>query len=323
MRYLYIEKRQRVKKEDSTELSRRATRIKEEMDALDIDNDVFHLDELSIQFIDGETRILLKSQEDPSKKANIEDYTHVIFGGHSLGTNEYELKKFIIKYIDEFNRIHPTKQIAIQNRTAMSKLPFYSKLDVAQICMDHNLPHLNTYYSTAGDYRADLGPLSYPIVAKHIDGENDIIVEDGKEKIKKNVFLVKDGSGWDQERLNEKDLSEFFIQEFTEIGEDYRIFLTRDSVIGGWKRISPEDNFITVSKGSEYHYYNKPDKEIMDICEKAREALEFDFLALDFIYKDGKPYILEFSLHPGFHAYETKCINGEPANIAKAIVEAI
>ena len=43
-------------------------------------------------------------------------------------------------------------------------------------------------------------------------------------------------------------------------------------------------------------------------------------MALDFMYKDDKPYILEFSMHPGFNAYETKCEDGEPIDVADAII---
>ncbi len=315
-KYLYLEKRQRVKK-DKTEISRRAERIKEELEKKRVDFDIYHFDEVGITFENGTTKISLANKNTPF------DYSHIIFGGHTLGTNEYELKKLIIKQVEEFNSKNPDKKIKVQNHETMKRLPFYSKFDFAEICMKSDLPHLATYYSPKGDYVDNLGPLSYPVVAKHIDGENDIIPVGGKDNIKKNVFLIKHKDDWKQERLVNKDLTKFFIQEFTDIGEDYRIFLTRNKVIGGWRRVSPETNFITVSKGAEYFYYNEPNEQMLEICKKAQQLWNFDFLALDFIYKDGKPYILEFSLHPGFHAYETKCLNGEPANIAKAIVDAI
>ena len=58
-----------------------------------------------------------------------------------------------------------------------------------------------------------------------------------------------------------------------------------------------------------------------NLAEDVAKKLEADFVAVDIINKDNKPYILEISLNPGFHAYENKCQNGEPANIAKAIIE--
>ncbi len=315
MKYLYIEKRQRAKK-DNCELSQRASRIKEEFEKLNIDHDIFHLDEVAILISSSGLSISL-----PQGKTFFE-YTHIIFGGHSLGTNEYEIKKTIIKLIEKWNQDHPNNQIKVQNKKMIDLMPFYSKIDVANLCINNNLPHLSTYYSTAGDYKANLGPLTYPIVVKHINGVNDLVLIDGKEKIKKNVFLVKNENDWEQERLKDKNLADYFIQEYSPVGEDYRIFLTKEKIVGGWKRVSPKDNFMTVTKGSEYYYYNEPNNEITDLCNKARSVWPFDFMALDLIYKDDKPYVLEFSLHPGFHAYETKCSNGEPVNVAKAIIEA-
>jgi hypothetical protein len=40
------------------------------------------------------------------------------------------------------------------------------------------------------------------------------------------------------------------------------------------------------------------------------------------MFKNGKPYLQEISLHPGFKAYETKITDGEPVNIAEAIITA-
>jgi len=58
-----------------------------------------------------------------------------------------------------------------------------------------------------------------------------------------------------------------------------------------------------------------------EIAEKMANILEADFMAVDFMYMNGKPCIQEISLHPGFKAYETK-IKGEHINIAEAIIDA-
>ena len=77
---------------------------------------------------------------------------------------------------------------------------------------------------------------------------------------------------------------------------------------------------MTVKKG-EYEMYNEPDQEIVDIAERFATILSADFMAVDFMYIDDKPYVQEISFHPGFKAYETK-IEGKSVNIAEAIITA-
>ncbi len=58
------------------------------------------------------------------------------------------------------------------------------------------------------------------------------------------------------------------------------------------------------------------------MAEKVAKVFKADFIAVDFMSdKDGNMLLQEISLHPGFKAYENK-IEGEPVNIAKAIIEA-
>ena len=90
----------------------------------------------------------------------------------------------------------------------------------------------------------------------------------------------------------------FFTQEFSETATDYRIFVSKGKVIGGWKREAKTGFMTVLAKNSTYTYYNDPAPEIVDICERAAKAWEVDFMALDFMYKNDKPYILEFSNRP-------------------------
>jgi glutathione synthase/RimK-type ligase-like ATP-grasp enzyme len=98
-----------------------------------------------------------------------------------------------------------------------------------------------------------------------------------------------------------------------------RIFVSNNKIVGGWKRKATQ-GFMTVSKG-EYTIYNEPEEEIAGLALKTAKAFKADFIATDFMLKDGKPYLQEISLHPGFKAYEEKATGGVPNNIAKAIIE--
>ena len=114
-------------------------------------------------------------------------------------------------------------------------------------------------------------------------------------------------------------MKDFFLQEFSDEAEDYRLFVKNNKVIAGWKR-KASDGFMTVSKGI-YEMYNNPDEEMKSIAEKVSSLLEADFMAVDFMYIRDKAHVQEISFHPGYKAYETK-IEGEPVNIAEAIISA-
>lgn len=303
--YLYIEKRQRVKKTDSP-YSRRATRIADELEAMGLNYKIAHFDEIEVDFKNDKITVLADGED-------ITRFSHIIFGGHS-GYKEYELKRLIVDVAQASGNTQ------VQNADFIKKLPYYTKIGFAKVCVENNLPHLHTYFSNTGSYESQQ-EISYPYIAKHYNGENDLVREGEKDVIRKNVFIIEDNNSWQQERLSEKSPADFLIQEFADAGEDLRIFVSNGKVVGGWKRIAGE-GFMTVGgEGRRYVYYNSPAQEIVDICEKAASAWSVDFMALDFIYKDGKPYILEFSMNPGFHAYETKCEDGEPVNVARAIIE--
>jgi glutathione synthase/RimK-type ligase-like ATP-grasp enzyme len=162
---------------------------------------------------------------------------------------------------------------------------------------------------------------NYPLIIKEYAGENRLQLIEGKEKIKKNVYKLNNDQDFNQEYLKDQDLKNYFIQEFSDTGEDYRIFVKLGKVIAGWKR-KAVNGFMTVNgKNSIYEMYNEPNEEIKAIAEKTAKVLEADFMAVDFMYIHNKPQIQEISLHPGYKAYETK-IEGTPVNIAEAIITA-
>lgn len=300
----------------SGEYPKRALRIMAELEKQGIDYDFAYNDTISVT---------LSSQRAEAKinGKDVRDYTHIIFGGHHLHSQkDYELKRLVVEVIDRHNANNPTP-IKVQNARFVKNMPFYSKLYMAKLCLDHGLPFLATFYDKSGNYKRADNPIPYPLIVKHIDGRNEVVTIDGKRKIKKNVFKVDNLEGWNQERLASKDLSKYFIQEFTDAGEDFRFFVVKGEVIGGWKRVAG-NSFMTVNRndGSTYFYENNPEQRVKDICKKAADSWGVDFMALDFIYKDGEPHILEFSMHPGLNAYESKCEGGEPANIAEAIIHA-
>lgn len=307
MKYLIIDKRQRVSVETMGEIPTGSARIIEELKKKNIDSDFIYNDQLEFIFNEGSFKILADGTD-------LDQYTHIIFRGHRLDNEkEYHFKRYIVEYAEQSD-----SKILVQNAEAIKRFPYYNKIAIAILCAKNNLPHFNTYYKTNGEYTAHRDILNeYPLILKEYSGKNRVENIDGNEKIKKNVYKIDN-----IEDLNNSDIEnmkDFFIQEFSNDAQDYRVFVKLGKVIGGWKRKASE-GFMTVNKGI-YEMYNKPEQEVRDIAEKIASILDADFLAVDFMNIDGKPQIQEISLHPGYKAYETK-IEGEPINIAEAITTA-
>jgi len=306
MKYLVIDKRPRI---GEKEIPTASERIIEELTKKSIQYNFIFNDQLKFIFQDGKMKIMADNNP-------ITEYSHILFRGHSLeNEKEFHYKRYIIDFIDEYNKENPSSKILVQNSDAIKNLPYYNKIAIAQFCVKNNIPYFNSYFRTDGNYLANREVLNnFPLIIKEYSGANRIEIKEGKEVIKKNVFKIEK-----EDDLKEKDFSNFFIQEFSDSGEDYRIFVKLGKVIGGWKRTA-NDSFMTVSKGI-YEMYNQPDSEMKEMAEKVATLLNADFIAVDFMYINNKLAVQEFSFHPGFKAYETK-IEGTPVNIAEAIVTA-
>lgn len=315
MRYLIVDKRQRVLNPNENNVSSTSLRLIEELNKKGITNDLAYYDQIEFEFIDGETKIKINN-------VDIREYTHVIFRGHDLHrTQEYEFKRYLVDYAEQYNSTSPEKNILIQNARAIKNLPYYNKIATALFCSLNNIPYFNTYYRTDGKYEENIIDTfkEYPLIIKEYSGVNRVQIIDGQEKIKKNVFKLDDEQGFNQEYLKEQDKSNFFLQAFSTEATDIRIFVKLGEIIGGWKR-EATDGFMTVKDG-KYSAYNNPDAQIVDMSKKVARLLDADFIAVDFMYKDGKPLLQEISYHPGFKAYETK-VEGETINIAENIITA-
>ena len=306
MDYLIIDKEQRLTKKIPTA----SNRLIEEIEKRDMECDFIYNNQLEFLFKDGQTTIKANGKD-------IREYSHIIFRGHSLHSDkEYHFKRYIIDYIDMHNLKNPNERIFVQNSEAIKNFPYYNKIATAMFCSQHNIPYFDTYYRADGKYLQDREMLKeYPLIFKDYTGVNRVKTMGDKEKIKKNVFKIDKDE--DFAKVNDQNLDNFFLQEFSTTGEDYRIFIKLGKVIAGWKR-KATDGFMTVKKG-EYEMYNEPDQEIIDIAEKFATILSADFMAIDFMYINDKPYVQEISFHPGFKAYETKT-KGNPVNIAEAII---
>ncbi len=306
--FLIIDKEQRI--DTKTTLPYAVSRLIEEIDKKGYKYDYIPNSQINIKIDKNITQIFAGVKP-------ITEYTNIILRGFSLhNSREYELYQYIAQTIKFHNERNPSKPIKLLNQEALLNIPHYNKIAFGIICTQNNIPYFNS------DYPAniiDKKSLKFPVIIKEYAGVNDIRLIDGEEKVKKNVYKVSDLSDFDQEFLRDKNLADFFVQEYSDTGEDYRIFVAKDVVIGGWKRIA-KNSFMTVSKG-EYQLYNQPSEDIKALALQFSKAVNADFIAVDVMYNNsGIACLQEISLHPGFKAYETK-IEGNNVNLAKVIVD--
>lgn len=314
MKYLILDKKQRVQTGNEDRIATATLRIIEELDKKNIPHSFAYYEDLEFEFLNGETVIKAKGED-------LKKYSHILLRGHALHKEmQYHFKRYIVNYIDQHNSLNPGNKILVQNSSAIKKLPYYNKIALAQLCSLHDIPYFNTYFKADGNYLAHRSFLqAFPLIMKEYSGANRIEIIDGKEVTKKNVFKITNEDDFRQEILKDSDHSRFFIQEFSDTGKDMRLFMKGTTFIGGWQR-EAKDGFMTVSKG-KYLAYNKPTKKELELATKVAQVLASDFLAVDIMYIDDKPLLQEISLHPGFKAYETKT-EGETVNIAEKIVTA-
>lgn len=308
MRYLIVDKKQRI--ETSSDSTYAQTRLAEELEKIGATYLFATTDDIEITL--GKKISIKVLGED------IESFTHIILRSHRLHKLwEYETKKVIADYIDQYNKFNPDKSIKLQNIEAIKTIQYYDKLWIQKMCIENELPVIPTLYRTSGIYRESL---KAPYIIKDFTGENDLRMIDGKEKVKKNVYLINQDSDLEQENLKNKDTSKYFVQDFIPTGQDHRIFVSNGEVVGGWTRKATE-GFMTV-KGGEYSQFDiENETEITEIALKTAKVLKADFIAVDFMVDESEGiYILEISLNPGFKAYETK-VPGNTQNLASIIIQ--
>lgn len=309
MKYLIIDKKQRI--EISGDATFAITRLTEELEKINAQYLFATTDDIEITMNEKmEIKVLGES---------LTSFTHIIMRGHRLHKPwEYETKKIIAHYIDQYNIDNPDKKINLQNIESYKSVPHYDKLYIYKMSIERNLPIIPSLYRSSGDYAVQQ-EISYPFIMKDFTGENDLRMIEGKEKVKKNVYLVNSKEELDQEFLRDKDKSKYFIQKFIPTGEDIRVYLSNSKAIGGYKRTATE-GFMTVLRG-DYTLLNfDKESDIKDLSEKICSVFKANFMAVDLMRdSDGKLYMLEISLNPGFKAYETKTV-GDHTNIAEAII---
>lgn len=107
-----------------------------------------------------------------------------------------------------------------------------------------------------------------------------------------------------------------YIQEYiNHPGEDFRVFVIGDRVVGAMKRIARKGWKANFSLGSRVENY-KPSKELKEIALKCKDAVKGDIVGVDLMFNGDIPEIIEMNCFPGFKGLEKAC----GKNICKEIV---
>ncbi|MBN2101124.1 hypothetical protein JW710_04530 [Candidatus Dojkabacteria bacterium] len=312
MKFLIVDKRKRVGNLSTPHYA--VQRLQEALDKKKIEHDFCHFDELSPSTNNGNFNILAKEKP-------ITEYTHIIFRGHR-SHYEYQLKYYTVLFAEKHD-------IRVQNSEFIKMMPHYNKIHQMVTLGIKKIPYVDSYYCVDGRYhekKEALERIGFPLIYKHTEGAYRTEMIDGEEKLKKNVYLINNIDELKDE-IERRDKPEkkflgkdsmYFIQKYVDIGEDYRAIMLGGKFLSGWKRIA-QKGFLTVSHG-EYSLYEKPEKDFLELSEKVASLIKADYCAIDIIYVNGKPYVLEINMEPGFKSFETK-IEGAEVDVAESIID--
>lgn len=91
------------------------------------------------------------------------------------------------------------------------------------------------------------------------------------------------------------------IQEFLpNPGEDIRLFVVGGKVVSSMKRVARKDELRSnIHAGGTGYPYN-PSEDLERMAVRASRAIGADICGVDLLVSDGRPYVLETNMNPGF-----------------------
>lgn len=151
--------------------------------------------------------------------------------------------------------------------------------------------------------------LGTPIVAKGLESSM------GQE-----IFLIENEGEYQRFRESHSPQKEWLYEEFisTSFGRDMRFYSIRGNVIAAMERKSEGDFRANVALGASV----KPLDITPTMTQIARDIYEqtgLDFLGIDLLYGEDKPYFCEINVMPGIEGIES----ATGVNVAREIVETI
>jgi glutathione synthase/RimK-type ligase-like ATP-grasp enzyme len=175
------------------------------------------------------------------------------------------------------------------NGHAYADYPILSKIQQYALFSQHGIPIPETWYQASYET-----PPQFPCIVKGIFGSKG-----------EAVHLVKDEATF---RGLEKQYGPggFVVQTPLPIGEDYRIVVVGDRVLGFMKKIAT-DGFVTNIHAGGQATTVEPEREavLTDLAIKAAKATGCQFGGVDVMFDaDGQPRVLEINRGAAYAGFE-------------------
>jgi ribosomal protein S6--L-glutamate ligase len=133
------------------------------------------------------------------------------------------------------------------------------------------------------DLKKTLLDLKYPLVVKPTQGTTG-----------RDVFLCKN---FDEVMASGKKIAkqeDFCVSEYVESEFEYRFYMLEGKIEVAFKKIKKDNWKHNLSFGAKPHLLTKTEiTKFKTLCEKISKCLSLKVGAIDFLFKEGKPVVLE------------------------------
>lgn len=166
------------------------------------------------------------------------------------------------------------------------------------VLANQGIPVLKTYvFNTMKQFELQKDKLTFPLIAKDSNsshGKGVKLIESVDELY---VYFMS------------HNIDEILLQEFvdspTEERSDIRVLMIGKEIAGVFERFTGKDRITTnFSTGGSIRPYELTE-EVIQICKKLADIFYIDYAGIDFIFKDGKPYVLEINRSAQFKGFES------------------
>ncbi|NOR85358.1 RimK family alpha-L-glutamate ligase [archaeon] len=193
--------------------------------------------------------------------------------------------------------------------SAATVLVAHDKFITAVTLARCGIPTPITYLLKSKDgTEALIDKVKFPLMVKLMSGSGGvgIMYVDNKEAMR--TIIASMGV------LNQQIL----IQEFIENpGEDIRILVAEDTVIGAYKRVAKKgEKRANIKSGGTAERY-EPTEEMNRIAIKTAKVLHADICAIDLLESKSGPVVIEANINPGIRGM----MDATNINIAKRIID--
>lgn len=213
--------------------------------------------------------------------AEIEKFDHIV--SRVEGQMAIQMRAFLIANSNQIKN-------KMLNGQSYAEYPIMSKIQQYAVFAQHGIPIPKTQYK--GEYPT---VPNFPVIVKGIFGSKG-----------NAVHLVKDETTF-RELEKKYGAGGFVVQEPLAIGEDYRILVLGNKVLGSMKKIADAGQFLTnIHAGGHATPVEPERKELLDnLALKTMDAAKCEFGGIDIMFgTDGKPCVLEVNRGAAYAGFE-------------------